>query len=560
MMITGRSVTHTTHGIVVSPHYLATMAGVRVLMQGGSAVDAAIAANATLTVVLPNLCSLGGDLFMLIWSARERKLTALNGSGRAPQQMTPTLFAQRGLSSVPARGPLPITVPGVVDGWTEAIERYGHLSLADVLTPAISYAEEGFPVSAHFLRSLAVALPETGGLPGFSAKFLPNGRLPRTGEIWRQPDVARSLKLIAQEGRDVFYRGDLGQRLVQGVQEAGGVLSMDDLRAHRSNWVEPLSTSYRGYDIYEFPPNSQGITVLMMLNILEGYDLRGWGYQSADALHVLLEAKKLAFADRDRYLSDPDFVDIPVQELLDKDYAARQRQRIDLRRAAPIIDPGVPAAGDTVYLCVVDEEGNAVSLIQSLFFPFGSGIVAGDTGIVLQNRGHYFSLNPQSANYLQPGKRTLHTLAPAMAFKDGRPWLVFGTVGGDAQPQIHAQVLTDIIDFDLNPQEAVEAPRWRSTPATDAQGYTYADVVFATTRTGDATEGRTQGHIYEDVLFEAGFPEAALAELAARGHAITRGEPQMRAMGIAQVIQIDPESGVLSGGADPRADSLALGW
>jgi len=451
--------------------------------------------------------------------------------------MTPALFAAHGLDHVPERGPLPITVPGVVDGWAEAIERYGRLSLAEVLNPAISYAEEGFPVSAHFVRSLALAQPQVGELPGFAAKFLPNGRLLRSGEIWRQPDVARSLKLIAQEGRDVFYHGELGQRLIQGVQAAGGVLSMDDLRAHRSNWVEPLATSYRGSDIYEFPPNSQGMTVLMMLNILEGYDLRGWGYQSADTLHVLLEAKKLAFADRDRYLSDPDFVEIPVSCLLDKTYAARQRQRIDLRRAAPGADPGVSAEGDTVYLCAVDEEGNAVSLIQSLFYPFGSGIVAGDTGIVLQNRGHYFTLDPRSANYLQPGKRTLHTLAPAMALKAGRPWLVFGAVGGDAQPQIHAQVLTNIIDFDLNPQEAVEAPRWRSTPAHTAAG-----------------------PVHEDVVFEDGFPEPTLTELTARGHRITHGEPWMRAMGIAQMIQIDLESGVLSGGADPRADSLALGW
>jgi gamma-glutamyltranspeptidase len=536
-MLTGRSVAHAPHGMVASPHYLATMAGVRTLMQGGSAVDAAIATNAVLTVVLPNLCNLGGDLFMLIWDARQRELTALNGSGRAPQRMTPTLFAERGLRRVPERGPLPITVPGAVDGWEEALGRYSRLSLAEVLAPAISYAEEGFPVSANFLRSLTLALPDVGDLPGFRAKFLPQGYVPRAGTIWRQPDLARSLKLIAQEGRDVFYRGDLGERLAAAVQEAGGVLSMDDLRAHHADWVEPLRTSYRGYDVYEFPPNSQGMTVLMMLNILEGYDLRVWGYQAGDTLHAMLEAKKLAFADRDRYLSDPAFVDIPVRELLDKDYAARQRQRIDLHHAQPSVNADMPAEGDTVYLCAVDEEGNAVSLIQSLFYPFGSGIVAGDTGIVLQNRGHYFSLDPNSVNHLQPGKRTLHTLAPAMAFQDDRPRLVFGAVGGDAQPQIHAQVLTNIIDFDLNPQEAVEAPRWCSMPATDSQG-----------------------RRYEDIIFEAGFPEETIAELTARGHAITRGEPQLRIMGIAQVIQIDPESGVLSGGADPRADSLALGW
>ncbi len=423
-----------THGMVAAAHYLATQAGLHILQQGGNAVDAALATNVAMTVVYPSTCSAGGDIFMLIWEAKTQQLHALNGSGRAPTGLTPEYFAARRMQQIPTTGPLSINVPGAVDGWFEALGRFGSLSAEEIFAPAIEFAEEGVPVTPKLSGWLKRAARTVLGPYDMSAAiFLPGGKAPGAGDILHQPHLARTYKTLVREGRDAFYRGPLARTITQYVQRIGGVLRVEDMAAHHSDWVRPISTQYRDYDVYEFPPNSQGITALEMLNIIEGYDLRSLGYQSAEYLHILLEAKKLAFADRDRYISDPTFVDIPVERLISKAYAEQQRARINLKRAARQIGPGLEKEGDTTYLCTVDRAGNVVSLIQSLYNGFGSGVVGGDTGVLLHNRGSYFSLDPRHVNYLQPGKRTMHTLTPAMVLRNSRPIIVLGSMGGDAQ-------------------------------------------------------------------------------------------------------------------------------
>src|ERR1700694_1851431 len=382
---------YASRGIVACANYFATQAGLRILMQGGNAIDAAIAANATMTVVYPSTCSAGGDIFMLIWHEKSQKLYALNGSGRAPQGMRPEYFAAQGMQSIPERGPLAITVPGAVDGWFDALGRFGSLPAETVLASAIEYAQDGVPVTAKLGGWLAKAELLLKRWDSSANIFLADKRPPRAGELLRQPQLARTYHELAKEGRDAFYTGLLAQSITDYVQKVGGVLSMEDMRQHHSDWVEPISTSYRGYDVYEFPPNTQGITALEMLNIIEGYDLKSLGYQTAEYIHLFLEAKKLAFADRDRYVSDPAFVDVPVEQLLSKSYAEQQRKRIRPDKATLHFDAGLEKDGDTMYLCVADQQGNVVSLIQSLYNSFGSGIVGGDTGIMLHNRGSYFS-------------------------------------------------------------------------------------------------------------------------------------------------------------------------
>ncbi len=342
------------------------------------------------------------------------------------------------------------------------LERFGSLPAEQIFAPAIALAEDGMPVSEKMSRSLGNSAPLLAQWESSAATYLPEGRPPRPGERLRQPNLARTYRTLAREGRDAFYRGPIGRAIAEYVQRCGGVLSMEDLEKHRSDWVEPLSVSYRGFEVYEFPPNTQGMVALEMLNILAGYDLKQLGYQSAEYLHLLLEAKKLAFADRDQYISDPAFVDIPVERLLSKSHAEEQRARINPRRAMPYFVGELDKEGDTMYLCTADAQGNIVSLIQSLYMGIGSGVVGGDTGIALHNRGSYFSLDPRHVNYLQPGKRTMHTLMPGMVLRAGRPHMAIGTMGGDAQPQIHAQLFTAMLDFGLNPQQAIEAPRWHS--------------------------------------------------------------------------------------------------
>ncbi len=546
-----------SRGMVACAHYLATQAGLHILMQGGNAIDAAIAANVTMTVVYPSTCSAGGDVFMLIWDARTQRLYALNGSGRAPQGMRPELFAAQGLEQIPERGPLTITVPGAVDGWFEALERFGTLPAESIFAPAIGYAEEGMPVTSKLSGWLSQAAePVLKRWESSAGVYLPGNRAPRTGEVLRQPHLARTYRLLAREGRDAFYRGPIARTITDYVQQVGGVLSLEDMQRHHSDWVEPISTNYRGYDVYEFPPNSQGIAALEMLNIIEGYDLKSLGYQSAECLHILLEAKKLAFADRDRYVSDPDFVDVPVEQLLSKEYAEQQRARINLQKAARSVATGLERDGDTMYLCVADGEGNVVSLIQSLYFGFGSGVVGGDSGVVLHNRGAYFSLDPRHVNYLRPGKRTMHTLTPAMVLREGAPYMVLGSMGGDAQPQIHVQLLTAILDFGMNVQQAIAAPRWRSGPVRVNPARGRQEIMQGQR----GVDGHLDRDLVETVTLERRFPGGVPLLLDILGHRTNVVGPWEDGMGHAQALVIDPSSHIFEGAADPRCDGLAMGW
>jgi len=523
------------------------------LTAGGNAIDAAIAANAVMTVVYPTTCSAGGDIFLLIWDAKTQQIYALNGSGRAPQGMTPEYFKSRGMSRIPERGPLSINVPGAVDGWFEALERFGSLTPEQVFAPAIALAEEGMPVSAKMSRSLGNSAALLAQWESSAAAYLPNKRAPRTGERLRQPGLARAYQLLTREGRDAFYRGPIGRTITAYVQQCGGVLSMEDLEKHHSDWVAPLSTTYRGYEVYEFPPNSQGIVALEMLNILEEFHLKETGYASAEYLHLLLEAKKLAFDDRDRFLSDPAFADVPVERLLSKTYAQERRALIKRDRAMPYFVGEVEKEGDTMYLCTADKQGNVVSLIQSLYMGIGSGVIGGETGIALQNRGSYFSLDPRHINYLQPGKRTMHTLMPGMVLRDGQPYMAIGTMGGDAQPQIHVQILTAMLDFGMNCQQAISAPRWHS-------GRAYL------TGEQDSLPGQRQideqldSRIGEIVAIEDRFSTTIPEQLRQLGHHITTLGPWEDAMGHAQAIVINPESSFFEGAADPRCDGLAMGY
>ncbi|HZO71883.1 MAG TPA: gamma-glutamyltransferase [Ktedonobacteraceae bacterium] len=543
-------------GMVATAHYLATQAGLRILTQGGNAIDAAIAANTVMTVVYPAMCSAGGDLFILFWEAKTQQLHALNASGRAPQGMTPELFAAQGMKEVPQRGPLSINVPGAVDGWFEALERFGSLPAETIFESAIAYAEEGMPVSPKLSGWLAESASGALGSWSTSAEIFLSGGAPcKTGEVLRQSNLAQSYKMLAREGRDAFYKGSLARSITAYIQQCGGVLSMEDMAAHHSDWVTPISTSYRGYDIYEFPPNTQGLAALEMLNIIEGYDLKSLGYQTPEYLHVLLEAKKLAFADRDRYISDPTFVDVPVARLLSKDYAAQLRERIKPDRAAAYYGAGLEKEGDTMYLCTADRFGNVVSLIQSLYAGFGSGVVGGDTGVLLHNRGSYFSLDPRHVNYLQPGKRTMHTLTPAMVMRDGKLHMAIGSMGADAQPQIHVQLLSAMLDFGLNAQQAIAAPRWHS-----------GRFQFNTGATEQALRGQSgvdeylNQNIAEAVMLENRFSNEAILGLDLLGHRTLIRGPWEDSMGHAQAIVINPDTHIFEGAADPRCDGLALGW
>jgi gamma-glutamyltranspeptidase len=516
--------------MVTSPHYLASLVGARILLAGGNAMDAAVATNAALNVVYPAMCSPGGDGFMLLYLAEADEVRALNASGRSPYRATRDFFLDKGMTSIPSTGILPVTVPGIVDGWDLVLREFGTMSFEEVLRPAIEYAEQGFPVSDKLSSFIKTYEPLFSTFPTSTRVFLKDGRPYEPGEILVQHDLARTFRKIAQIGRDAFYDGEIGEEIVKFSHENEGLLTLRDLKNHNSNFVDPIKTVYRGYEVYAFPPNSQGLTTLLELNIVEGFDLVSSGPQTADCIHLLVEAKKLAFADRDRYLSDPDFVTIPVAELLSKDYATKRREEISLNEALKETLPGKTTEGDTVYLGVMDGEGNAVSLIQSIFHGFGSGMVAGKTGVLLQNRGAYFSLDGDHPNRLEPHKRTLHTLSPLMVFKDEKPVLVFGTMGGDGQPQTHLQVITNIIDFKMNIQDAIEAPRWRS----DHQESGYLLHV----------ENRIEKNVQD--------------ELKKRGHTVNAQGNWVHLMGHAQGITINQKTGVLTGGADPRGDGSAV--
>jgi gamma-glutamyltranspeptidase / glutathione hydrolase len=526
---------YSADGVVAAPHYLATRAGIDVLRDGGSAVDAAIATNLVLSVVWPHMCGAGGDLFAQVWSGPDQRLFGLNASGRAGKHMSAEAYQSRGLTIMPAKGPLAMTVPGAVDGWFSLHQRFGRLDMARVARDAIFFSREGFrltELACAAIRANARLLSENGG---GADVFLPDGRLPSAGDRLVQADLARTLAQLASDGPAVMYGGTIGERLAEFVRARGSLLAAEDFAGQRSDWVEPLSVDYRGAHVHELPPNTQGITLLQMLNMLSGQDLTTWGAGSAELVHQLVERKKLAFADRDAYVADPACVLVPVDRLLDRTYAAELSARVD-RRAAddrrPMADQR-SMAGDTVYLCAADRDGTIVSLIQSLYAAFGSGVHVSGTGVTLHNRGFGFVLTPGHPNALAPGKRPMHTLMPGFATRDGQPWLAFGTRGADGQPQTGLQVLNGLLDWGLDLQSTVEAPRW-------AHG---------------APGGRYPPHA---LVIESRFGQAVTDELSARGHQVMQADPVDPVMGTVQLIEVDRQHGCYVAATDPRGDGVAL--
>ena len=524
-------------GMIATSQALASAAGLRALQDGGNAIDAAVTAAAVLAVVEPSMNGIGGDLFALVYDANTKRVHGLDSCGRSAHRATPEEFARRGLTNMPGSGPLPVDVPGVVEGWHQLLSRFGTMTLSRVLQPAIGYARGGFPVQQLMAAEWAASLEVLTADPATARTFLPDGRAPREGELFVNPNLAASLEQIAADGRDAFYVGALARAIVADLQARGGLLELRDFAEHESDWVEPIRTSYRGHELLEMPPSTQGFVALEMLNVMEGFDVAAMGHNSADYLHLVSEAKKLAFADRAASLADRGAMPAGVLDMLiAKDYAARRRVEIDGHRARGYrAGVGSPSRGshefagrdlgDTIYLTVADGEGNVVSFIQSLFGAFGAGIVAGDTGITLHNRGSGFVLTPGHPNQIGPHKRPLHTLVPAMILRDRRPWASFGVMGGDNQAQAHAQVVANLVDFEMGIQQAGEAARMR--------------------------------HLGETLALESAIGTEVRTTLAARGHTIVEGRGMM---GGFQGIRIDQTTGVLMGGSDPRKDGLAIGW
>lgn len=514
--------------MVASPHYLASAAGVRILQDGGSAMDAVIATNAMLTVLYPDQTAIGGDCFFLVFDASTGETVGYNGSGRAAAEASADQLLSQGYQAMPAKGGATVTVPGTIDAWTSGHQRFGRLEFERLLRPAIELARDGFPVSPR----LGSVLVSQGSLirewPALRSILYRSGTLPSAGSLLTMPGLSCSLQSIATGGRQAFYEGAIAEAIAASVQESGGWLATGDLASHAGEWTSPLSLDYKGITVQTSPPNSQGITALIGLGMVATEELGStWG--AARHAHPLIEAAKLAYAVRDARIADPAFLEIDTAELLSNDFLTELWQSYD----PDLAGPGRPdIAGDTVYLCAVDRDGTAVSLIQSLFGAFGSCVVAGNTGIILQNRGSYFSLDPGNPNYLEPGKRPLHTLMPSMLVMDGALLGPVGTQGGDAQAQIQMQLLSNVIDFEMDPQEAIEAPRWIT----------------------DVTESRPA------LTIEPGFPEGTVTRLAAWGHAMTIAEPWNPNAGHAQMILVDRRSGILKGGADPRADGAATGY
>ena len=545
---TGRPPTHAPHGVVATPHYLASAAGLQILQRGGSAVDAAIAANAVLCVGYPHMAGLGGDGFWLIAEPGTGKVYGLNASGPAARLATLDYYRPRSVNNeIPARGPLGIlTVPGAIDGWRAVHERFGRLAWAELFDAAIGYARDGIPVSKSLADWSAQDQPILAAYPATAAIFLPGNRVPREGQRLVQSDLARSLQNIASQGaRAGYYEGSIAERICAALQTQDSPLRADDFAAFHAEWVEPITATYRGYSVYQLPPNTQGFTALQILNLIEGYDVAAWGDGSADYYHHMAEAVKVAFADREEWLTDPRFVDIPVQRLIAKAYADERRRLIDPQHARNIaeVPAGIPYAqpherrapdGDTCYFCAADRDGLVVSLIQSIYHDFGSAVVGGDTGIILQNRGAFFALDEQHPNHLLPGKRTFHTLIPGLLMRDGQPYLAFGSMGGEGQPQAQAALVTRIVDFGYDVQQAIEAPRWLM--------------------------GRTWGTPSRNLSLEGRISDEVVRELKRRGQPVQMVTDWNDNMGHASAIRVNREQGFLEGGADPRGEGAAAGY
>jgi len=527
------------HAMAATSQPLVTQIALDILKAGGTAADAAIAANAALGLMEPTGSGIGGDLFAIVWDAGKKELVGLNASGRAPAMMTLEYFRERGIEAIPRYGALPVSVPGAVDGWFELHGRYGQLPMQQVLAPAIAYAREGFPVSEYIANLFKVYEKRLGHYPGFADTYMLDGHVPDKGEMFRNPRLADTLEAIAEGGRDAFYKGDIARRIDSYMTEQGGLLRYEDLAAHTSEWVTPVSTNYRGWDVYELPPNGQGIAALQILNILEAYDIKSMGFASAEYLHTLVEAKKLAFEDRAKYYADMDFVEVPVTTLISKDYANERRKLISPQRAALSLPAGDAKLqdGDTIYLTVADAEGNMVSLIQSNYRGMGSGMTPGDLGFVLQDRAELFALEEGHANMLEPGKRPFHTIIPAFVMKDGKPLISFGLMGGAMQPQGHAQIIVNMVDFGMNLQEAGDAAR--------------INHVGSSKPTGEVMNDGGVLHL------ESEFSQATREALEALGHTLGKSDGSF---GGYQAIMWDEVEGVYYGASEVRKDGQAAGY
>ena len=536
-----RSEVYAPHAMAATSHPLATQVALDVMKAGGSAVDAAIAANAALGLMEPTGNGIGGDLFAIVWDPKAQRLHGYNGSGRSPKSLTLAEFQRRGLKEIPAHGPLPVTVPGTVDGWFALHERFGKRTMAENLAPAIAYARDGHPVHEVIAYYWDRSVPRLSKWPGFSEQFTIDGRAPRTGETWKNPHLANTLQRIADGGRDAFYKGDIARTIDAYFQANDGFLSFDDLAAHRGEWIEPVSTSYRGYDVWELPPSGQGIAALQILNLLEPYDLKAYGFGSPEHVHLFTEAKKLAFADRAASYADPDFYRTPVERLISKGYARERGRMISMDRAMQAAEPGVIPQlneGDTIYLTTADADGMMVSLIQSNYRGMGSGMAPPGLGFILQDRGEQFVLKAGHPNSFAPGKRPFHTIIPAFVTKGGKPWLSFGLMGGAMQPQGHVQILLNLIDFGMNLQEAGDAPRIQHDGSTEPAGQAVA--------MADGGE----------LDLESGFPYETVRALMRKGHSVRFADGPY---GGYQAIMVNPQGGYV-GASESRKDGQAAGY
>lgn len=524
------------NGMAATSQPLATQVALDVLKSGGNAIDAAIAANAMLGLVEPTGCGIGGDLFAIVWDAKTKKLYGLNASGRSPKSLTMDYFQEQGLETIPKFGPLPVSVPGAVDGWFMLNERFGSKPMQELLAPSIEYAKNGFPVSELIAYYLERNQLRIGQYPGFEETFTQNGKTPKKGEIFRNPALAATYEKIATGGRDAFYKGDIARVIGAFMNEQGGFLSYEDMAAHYSEWVEPVSANYRGYDVWELPPNGQGIAALQILNMLELYDLEGMGRDSAEFVHTFVEAKKLAFEDRAKFYADPDFNDIPVDWLISKQYAQQRQRLISADTAAKRVDAG-KNEGDTIYLTVADKAGNMVSLIQSNYRGMGSGMIPTDLGFVLQNRGEMFALQEGHFNQYAPGKRPFHTIIPAFVTRNNEPLMSFGVMGGGTQPQMHAQIIINMIDFGMNLQEAGDAPRILHSGSSTPEGAMMTDGGY--------------------ISLESGFSYQTRRELMKKGHVL---RDVVGAFGGYQAILFDSKNKVYYGASESRKDGQAAGY
>ncbi|MDP2424610.1 MAG: gamma-glutamyltransferase [Bacteroidales bacterium] len=533
-----RSEVIATNGMAATSHPLATQIAIDILKQGGTAVDAAIAANAALGLMEPTGSGIGGDLFAIVWDANTRKLYGLNASGQSPKSLTLEYFRKNKISSIPAYGPLPVSVPGCVDGWFELHGKFGKLSMLEILAPSIEYAEKGFPVTELVAYYLARGVKMHGEhFPNVFETYTLDGKtIPAKGDIFRNPALANTYRTLAQQGRDGFYKGDIASIIADFIQSQGGFLSYDDLARHRSEWIDPVSVNYRGYDVWELPPNGQGIAALQMLNILEGYDFSKIPFGSASHIHLFVEAKKLAFEDRARYYADMEFSQVPVRTLISKEYAAKRRILVNEQRSGAY-EPGQAMEGGTIYLTVADKEGNMVSLIQSNYRGLGSGMVPPGLGFMLQNRGELFNLNEGHANVYAPGKRPFQTIIPGFVTKNGEPFLSFGVMGGDFQPLGHVQIIMNLVDFGMNLQEAGDAPRISHSGSSDP--------------TGIAKPSRGE------IELETGFDYEAIRQLMEMGHKVVFSNGNY---GGYQAIMYDPIRKIYFGASESRKDGHAAGY